>query len=93
MSKIDYEKYSQIFKALAHPIRLQIVDVLLDGECCVNDVVNAIGISQSTSSQHLAILKNSGIVYPERHGTKICYKVKSELAREVVSIIKRNNNT
>ena len=89
MSKIDYEKNSQIFKALAHPIRLQIVDILLDGECCVNDVVNALGISQSASSQHLAILKNSGIVYPEKHGTKTCYKVRSELAREVVSILKK----
>ena len=43
MQQIDYEKNSQIFKALAHPIRLQMVDVLLDDECCVTDVVNALG--------------------------------------------------
>jgi DNA-binding transcriptional ArsR family regulator len=59
------------------------------GECYVNDVVNALGISQSSSSQHLAILKNSGIVYPEKQGTKKCYKVKSELVRELVSILKK----
>lgn len=89
MSKIDYEKNSQILKALSHPIRLQMVDVLLDDECCVTDVVNALGISQSTSSQHLSILKNSGIVYPQKHGTKTCYIVNNDLAKEIISILKK----
>lgn len=88
MPKIDYVKYSQILKALSHPIRLQMIDVLLDDECCVTDVVNALGISQSTSSQHLSILKNSGIIYPEKHGTKTCYKVNEELTKEIISILK-----
>lgn len=89
MSKIDYEKNSQILKALSHPIRLQMVDVLLDDECCVTDVVNALGISQSTSSQHLLILKNRGIVYPQKHGTKTCYIVNNDLAKEIISILKK----
>lgn len=89
MSKIDYEKNSQILKALSNPIRLQMVDVLLDDECCVTDVVNALGISQSTSSQHLSILKNSGIVYPHKHGTKTCYIVKNDLVKEIISILKK----
>jgi ArsR family transcriptional regulator len=89
MAKIDYIKKSQILKALSHPIRLQMVDVLLDDECCVTDVVNALGISQSTSSQHLSILKNSGIVYPEKHGTKTCYIVNSDLVKEIISILKK----
>lgn len=89
MAKIDYIKKSQILKALSHPIRLQMVDVLLDDECCVTDVVNALGISQSTSSQHLSILKNSGIVYPEKHGTKTCYIVNNDLVKEIISILKK----
>mgnify|MGYP000915906917 FL=1 len=89
MHKIDYEKNSQIFKALSHPIRLKMVDLLLDDECCVTDIVNALGISQSTSSQHLLILKNSGIVYPEKHGTKTCYKINNELVKEIVTILRR----
>jgi len=89
MAKIDYIKKSQVLKALSHPIRLQMVDVLLDGECCVTDIVNALGISQSTSSQHLLILKNSGIVYPEKHGTKTCYIVNSDLVKEIISILKK----
>lgn len=90
MSKIDYEKNSQVLKALGHPIRLQMVDILLDDECCVTDVANALGISQSTSSQHLSILKNSGIVYPQKHGTKTCYIVNNELVKEILSILKKS---
>lgn len=89
MKQTDYEKNSQIFKALSNPIRLQMVDVLLDDECCVTDVMTALGISQSTSSQHLNILKNHGIVYPEKHGTRTCYIVNNELVKEIVAILKR----
>ncbi|WP_457610191.1 ArsR/SmtB family transcription factor [Lutibacter sp.] len=92
MSKIDYVKNSAIFKALANPIRLEMVDFLLDDECCVTDVVNELGISQSASSQHLAILKNSGIVYPEKHGTKTCYKVTNKLTEEIIKLLKKNQN-
>jgi len=90
MHKIDYEKNSQVLKALSHPIRLQMVDVLLDDRCCVTDVVNALGISQSTSSQHLTILKNSGVVYPEKHGTKTCYIVCNDLAKDIIAILKNS---
>jgi len=87
MQHIDYEKNSKILKALSHPIRLHMVNVLLDDECCVTDVVNALGISQSTSSQHLSILKNSGIVYPKKYGTKTCYIVTNDLVKEIISIL------
>jgi ArsR family transcriptional regulator len=92
MKKIDYEKYSAVFKALSNPIRLQMVDVLLDDECCVTDVMNALNISQPTSSQHLLILKNSGIIYPEKHGTRTCYIVKNEFVKNIVSLLKSEKN-
>ena len=60
---MEYDKNSHILKALAHPIRLRMVEMLMDDECCVTDVTNALGISQSTTSQHLGILKNAGIVF------------------------------
>ena len=87
INKIDFEKESQIFKALANPLRLKMVGLLLNDECCVTDVTNALGISQSTSSQHLAILKNLGIVYPKRYGTKTCYIVKNELVIKIFAIL------
>jgi DNA-binding transcriptional ArsR family regulator len=90
MQQINYEKNSQILKALSHPIRLQMVDVLLNDECCVTDVMNTLGISQSTSSQHLTILKTSGIVYPKKHGTKSCYIVNNEMVKDIISILRKN---
>lgn len=88
MQKIDYEKYSDLLKAMSNPIRLQMIDVLLDDECCVTDVMNELKISQSTTSQHLLILKNSGIVYPQKHGTKTCYKINNEFAKDILTILK-----
>ena len=85
---MDFEKNSQILKALAHPIRLKMATMLLDDECCVTDVTNALGISQSTSSQHLGILKNAGILTPEKYGTKTCYVVNNELVKRLILLLK-----
>ena len=85
---MNYEKDSQILKALSHPLRLRMTEMLLDDECCVTDVTNALGISQSTSSQHLGILKNAGIVYPKKYGTKTCYVVNNKFVENIVSFLK-----
>ncbi len=84
---MDYDKNSQILKALAHPIRLRMVEMLMDDECCVTDVTNALGISQSTASQNLGILKNAGIVYPQKYGTKTCYIVKNATVQNIIEIL------
>jgi ArsR family transcriptional regulator len=91
MQKIDYDKYSQILKALSNPIRLKMAEMLLDDECCVTDVMVALNISQSTTSQHLSILKNSGIVYPQKHGTKTCYEVNNEFVKKIITLLKTKN--
>ena len=88
---MDFEKNSQTLKALAHPIRLRMAEMLMDDECCVTDVTNALGISQSTSSQHLGILKNAGIVFPEKHGTKTCYFVNNEMVKKLILLLKENS--
>lgn len=86
---VDYEKYSEILKALSHPIRLQILEVLLNEECCVTDIGNALNITQSTVSHHLSILKNKGIVCRQKHGTKTCYMVNNNLTKEIFTFSKR----
>ena len=90
MEQIDYVKNSQILKALSHPVRLKILEVLLDAKCCVTDVSNALGIKQSVASQHLTILKNGGIVYSQKHGSKAYYIVNNDLAKGIISILKKN---
>ncbi|ODT19691.1 MAG: transcriptional regulator [Kaistia sp. SCN 65-12] len=63
-------------KALAHPARIGIVRMLLERETCVGcDVVEHIGLAQSTVSQHLQILKAAGIIIGEIERPRVCYSL------------------
>lgn len=80
MAKIEKTKYdarSKIFKALANPIRLAILDYLADGEKCVCHIVDHLGEKQSSISRHLSTLRNAGIVEIRKDGVNIYYKLKT----------------
>ena len=62
-------------KAIAHPLRLKILCVLGEQEVNVQDIVDAVGTSQSNISQHLAILRDKGIVNWRKDGNRVFYKV------------------
>lgn len=72
----SFEKRSGIFKALAHPTRLFIVDQLSFEEKCVCELTGMIGADTSTVSKHLSILKNAGIVADEKRGSMVFYSLK-----------------
>lgn len=72
---IDYEKVSETLKALAHPARFRIVAGLLKNECNVAEIQEALGLPQSTISQHLRVLKSADIIKGRKEGTKTCYRV------------------
>ncbi len=74
-SKGQYEARAKIAKALAHPSRLLIVDLLQHGERCVNDLTKAVGDDQSTVSKHLGILKEVGLISHRKEGTMNVYRV------------------
>ncbi len=87
MPSIDSRKSEEairILKALAHPVRLLIMQVLLQGKCNVKNLEKVTGNSQSGVSQHLRILRLSGIIEPERIGKEICYNIVDEKALEIV---------
>jgi DNA-binding transcriptional ArsR family regulator len=86
---VNYEKVSEILKALAHPARLKMVIGLLKDECNVAQIQKVLGLPQSTISQHLRVLKNAGIIKGRREGTKTCYRVIDTRVRKIVEIIKR----
>ena len=86
---INYEKVSEILKALAHPARLKIMSGLLKNECNVARIQKALGLPQSTISQHLRVLKNADIIKGRREGNKTCYRVIDARVRKIVEIIKR----
>lgn len=83
--KTTINEYSEILKALGHPVRLKIVCGLVKKETCnVGTIVEKLSIPQPTISQHLNILKNAGIVTGYRKGTQVCYKIENA---EVIKII------
>ncbi len=69
--ELDIAKYA---KALAHPARIAIIQLLLKKQSCVcGDIVDELPISQSTVSQHLKELKEVGLIKGEIEGTSVCY--------------------
>jgi DNA-binding transcriptional ArsR family regulator len=82
--KVDFEKASEILKAIAHPVRLQIVTGLTRDECNVSKIQEKLGLPQSTISQHLSILRRYGIVKARREGVKVCYSVTDEMVRQII---------
>jgi len=81
---MNCEKMSHTFKALGHPVRLEILCRLMKGKCCVNEISEKLKIPQSTISQHLGTLRNAGIIQPRKEGVRTCYDVTDELVRDII---------
>jgi ArsR family transcriptional regulator len=71
-----FEARAGVIKAMGHPTRLFIVDVLSRGERCVCELTEMVGADVSTVSKHLSVLKNAGIVEDEKRGTQVFYTLK-----------------
>jgi ArsR family transcriptional regulator len=75
-SQRDDELVAKLAWAIAHPARVRILRILLAREACIcGELVGQFPLAQSTVSQHLKILKESGIVHAEIDGPKVCYCV------------------
>lgn len=74
--KALYEARADIIKAMAHPTRLFLVDMLSKKEHCVNELTEMVGADVSTVSKHLTILKGAGIVRDEKRGAQVYYSLK-----------------
>jgi ArsR family transcriptional regulator len=74
--------------ALAHPARVRIVRLLISRENCVcGEIVDHLPLAQSTVSQHLKILKESGLVQGEVDGPKVCYCINPRKLKELKALI------
>jgi ArsR family transcriptional regulator len=66
---------ADIFKALAHPTRLLIVEQIAEKERCVCELTEVAGVDTSTVSKHLSVLKNAGVVTDEKRGNMVFYSL------------------
>ncbi|MFW5808145.1 MAG: ArsR/SmtB family transcription factor [Spirochaetota bacterium] len=89
---IDFLYYSELLKALGHPVRLKIVVGILCEGCNVNGIVERLQIPQSTVSQHLAVLRNKGIITAHKDGVNTCYKVENDFVLRTIELLKRRND-
>ena len=74
MDEIDIRQ-AEMLKTLAHPLRLGIVHQLAVGPAGVASIATHLGISQPNASQHLAVMRASGVVIAERNGREVCYRL------------------
>ena len=70
-----YDNSAKLFKALMHPARLEILDILRDGEHCVCHIEVALGYRQAYISQQLSVLREAGLVQDRRDGWNVHYRV------------------
>ena len=68
-----FEKQAEIVKAIAHPLRIAIVDFLKDGEQCVCDIAEHIGSEQSNVSRHLSVMVSAGVLEHRKEGLRVIY--------------------
>ena len=86
--RIDYGQQAELLKALAHPIRLQIVHGLLQKGCRnVRCMEIQTGMSQSSISQHLQRLRTAGVVTAERTGNEVHYRAASHQVATLVAAL------
>lgn len=91
MTMVDFDKSrkfnseAEILKVLGHPIRLKIVAGLCTNECNVKHIWECLNLPQATVSQHLALLKNKGIIEGKRDGVEVHYSVIHPLARKIIA--------
>ncbi len=79
---VFYEKKALIFKALANPVRLEIIDFLAGGEKCVCEIVEALGYEQPHISKSLLKLKEAGLISQRKEGLNVYYSLQFCCMRE-----------
>ena len=86
----DHERIAQLAKALAHPARVQIVQTLLRRTTCIGcDIVEEIGLAASTTSEHLRILKETGLIIGEIERPRVCYSLNPAALKPLASFLAR----
>lgn len=82
------EDASRAMKAMSHPLRLKIVCVLGDREVSVQDIVDQVGTSQSNISQHLALMREKGVLRTRKDANRVYYRLADERMLEVIALVR-----
>ena len=87
MDKKLYEMQAELCKTLSNPKRLEILDILKDqGEICVNELAERLEIPKANTSQHLAVLRQAGVVNTRKEGINVYYSLRSQKITDACSL-------
>ena len=84
-----FEKQAEIAKAIAHPLRIAVVNFLKDGEQCVCDIAEHVGSERSNVSRHLSVMSNASLLEYRKEGLKVIYKLKTPCILDFFSCVSR----
>ena len=83
LKKINSAQFVGIMESLSDPIRINILELMMNGEICVCDIVKVTGLSQSKISYHIKILKESGLISDRQEGRWVYYKLDLEVLSDI----------
>lgn len=80
---------AEFFKALAHPLRIRILEALCEGDRNVNELQSILGSEGSAVSQQLAVLRNKNVVSGTKDGTSVIYSLRDPLIKDLLKVAKQ----
>jgi ArsR family transcriptional regulator len=84
----DIREASDALKAMAHPLRLKILCLVGNGELMVQEIVEAVGTSQSNISQHLAIMRERGLLSSRKEANKVFYRIEDPRILRMIALMR-----
>lgn len=84
-----FKRQAEIAKAVAHPLRIAVIDFLKDGERCVCDIAERVGSERSNISRHLAVMVHAGVLTCRKDGLRVFYSLKTPCVAQWLSCITR----
>lgn len=83
-----YVIHAELCKALSHPKRLQILDILADRECNVDELAAGLGVQSANVSQHLAVMRRVGLVQSRKEGLYVYYRLADPRIKDACNLLR-----
>jgi DNA-binding transcriptional ArsR family regulator len=84
-----YVRKAQLFRVLGHPVRIRALELLMDDERTVGDLQAALGLDSSGASQHLAALRQQGVLESRRAGTSVYYRIRDPRVSQLMLVARQ----
>ncbi len=84
-----FERQAAIARAVAHPLRIAVIDFLKDGEKCVCEIAEHLGSERSNVSRHLAVMVHAGVLNCRKEGLKVFYALRTPCVAEFLACVVR----